>query len=162
GHVLARSSLSFVLGFEPVPEEAIRRADEGDVAIITNDSDDRVGGLIRLNQFVDVYLYVGLYIEPGGLNHMEGAPRAAAQDEQIEGQRSGFQITFALSFMMVATLFLVAEVTIGIHVAAQFSGPVSRLIAAAEQVRGGNLAAGVPEGEKDDELASLSRAFNRM
>src|SRR5262252_9069725 len=40
GHMLARSSLSFVLGFEPVPEEAIRRADEGDVAIMTNDSDD--------------------------------------------------------------------------------------------------------------------------
>src|SRR5215472_4154251 len=32
GHVLARSSPSFVLGFEPVPEEAMRRADEGDVA----------------------------------------------------------------------------------------------------------------------------------
>ena len=162
GHVLARSSLSFVLGFEPVPEEAMRRADEGDVAIMTNDSDDRVRALVRLNQFGDVYLYVGRYIEPRVLNHMEETQRAVAQYEQMEGQRSGFQITFALIFMMVAMLFLVAVVAIGIHVAAQFSGPVSRLIAAAEQVRGGNLAARVPEGEKDDELASLSRAFNRM
>src|SRR6516225_5269824 len=162
GHVLARSSLSFMLGFEPVPEEAMRRADEGDVAIMTNDSDDRVRALVRLNQFGDVYLYVGRYIEPRVLNHMEETQRAVAQYEQMEGQRSGFQITFALIFMMVAMLFLVAVVAIGIHVAAQFSGPVSRLIAAAEQVRGGNLAARVPEGEKDDELASLSRAFNRM
>src|SRR5215467_72626 len=162
GHVLARSSLSFVLGFEPVPEEAMRRADEGDVAIMTNDSDDRVRALVRLNQFGDVYLYVGRFIEPRVLSHMEETQRAAAQYEQMEGQRSGFQITFALIFMMVAMLFLVAAVAIGIHFATQFAGPVSRLIVAAEQVRGGNLAARVPEGEKDDELASLSRAFNRM
>jgi two-component system nitrogen regulation sensor histidine kinase NtrY len=64
--------------------------------------------------------------------------------------------------MMVAMLFLVAAVAIGIHFATQLAIPVSRLITAAEQVRGGDLAARVPEGDKDDELASLSRAFNRM
>ncbi len=162
GHMLARSSLSFTLGFEPVPDEAMHLADTGDVAIMTNDSDDRVRALVRLNQFGDVYLYVGRFIEPRVLNHMEETQRAAAQYEQMEGQRSGFQITFALIFMMVAMLFLVAAVAIGIHFAAQFAGPISRLITAAEQVRGGDLAARVPEGQKDDELASLSRAFNRM
>jgi len=162
GHMLARSSLSFTLGFEPVPDDAMHLADTGDVAIMTNDSDDRVRGLVRLNQFGDVYLYVGRFIEPRVLHHMEETQRAAALYEQMEGQRSGFQITFALIFMMVAMLFLVAAVAIGIHFAAQFAGPISRLITAAEQVRGGDLAARVPEGEKDDELASLSRAFNRM
>src|SRR5499427_3536121 len=162
GHMLARSSLSFTLGFEPVPEEAMRRADEGDVAIMTNDSDDRVRALVRLNQFGDVYLYVGRFIEPRVLKFMEETQRAAAQYERLEGQRSGFQITFALIFMMVATLFLVAAVAIGIHFATQLAVPVSRLITAAEQVRGGDLAARVPESDKDDELASLSRAFNRM
>ncbi len=63
---------------------------------------------------------------------------------------------------MVAMLFLVAAVAIGIHFATQLAVPISRLATAAEQVRGGDLAARVPEGEKDDELASLSRAFNRM
>src|SRR6201987_660334 len=93
---------------------------------------------------------------------MEETQRAAALYEQMEGQRSGFQIPFALIFMMVAMLFRGAAVAIGIHFAAQFAGPIRRLITAAEQVRGGDLAARVPEGEKDDELASLSRAFNRM
>jgi two-component system nitrogen regulation sensor histidine kinase NtrY len=53
-------------------------------------------------------------------------------------------------------------VAIGIHFATQLAVPISRLVTAAEQIRGGDLAARVPEGEKDDELASLSRAFNRM
>ena len=80
----------------------------------------------------------------------------------MEGQRSGFQITFAVIFILVAMLFLAAAVSIGIHFATQLAGPISRLVGAAEQVRAGDLAARVPEGEKDDELGSLSRAFNRM
>jgi two-component system nitrogen regulation sensor histidine kinase NtrY len=162
GNMLARSSLSFTLGFEPVPDDAMHLADEGGVAIMTNDSDDRVRALVRLNQFGDVYLYVGRFIEPRVLNHMEETQRAATQYEQLEGQRSGFQATFTLIYMMVAMLFLVAAVAIGIHFATQLAVPISRLVTAAEQVRGGDLAARVPEGEKDDELASLSRAFNRM
>ncbi|HEY1261725.1 MAG TPA: PAS domain-containing sensor histidine kinase [Stellaceae bacterium] len=162
GQVLARSSLSFTLGFEPVPDGAMHVADEGDVAVMTNDSDNRVRALVRLDQWGQVYLYVGRYIEPRVLNYMEETQRAAAQYEKMEGQRSGFQVTFALIFLMVALLFLVAAAAIGIHFATQLAVPISRLAIAAEQVRGGDLAARVPEGEKDDELASLSRAFNRM
>src|SRR5499427_3870899 len=163
GHMLARSSLSFTLGFEPVPDGAMRRADEGDVATMTNDSDDRVRALVRLNQFgSDVYLYVGRFIEPRVLNYIEENRSAAAQYKQLEGQRSDSQIKFALIFLMVALLFLVAAVAIGIHFATQLAEPISRLVTATEQIRGGDLAARVPEGAKDDELASLSRAFNRM
>jgi len=162
GHTLARSSLSFTLGFEPVPEDAMRVANEGDVAIMTSDNDNRVRALVRLDQFGEVYLYVGRFIEPRVLNHMEETQRAAAQYAKMESRRSGFQVTFALIFLMVAMLFLVAAVAIGIHFATQLAVPISRLATAAEQVRGGDLAVRVPEGEKDDELASLSRAFNRM
>jgi two-component system, NtrC family, nitrogen regulation sensor histidine kinase NtrY len=162
GHVLARSSLSFTLGFEPMPDGAMQLADEGDVAIVTSDNDNRVRALVRLDQFGQVYLYVSRFIEPRVLNHMEETQRAAAQYAKMESRRSGFQVTFALIFLMVALLFLVAAVAIGIHFATQLAVPISRLATAAEQVRGGDLAARVPEGEKDDELASLSRAFNRM
>jgi two-component system nitrogen regulation sensor histidine kinase NtrY len=162
GHVLARSSLSFTLGFQPVPDGAMHLADEGEVAIMTSDSDDRVRALVRLDQFGPVYLYVGRYIEPKVLNYMEETQRAVDQYQRAENQRSGFQVTFALIFLMVAMLFLVGVVALGINFATQLAIPISRLATAAEQVRAGDLAARVPEGERDDELASLSRAFNRM
>jgi two-component system nitrogen regulation sensor histidine kinase NtrY len=65
-------------------------------------------------------------------------------------------------YILVALLFLAAAISIGIHFAAQLADPISRLMGAAERIRAGDLAARVPEGEKDDELVSLSRAFNRM
>jgi two-component system, NtrC family, nitrogen regulation sensor histidine kinase NtrY len=162
GQVLARSTLSFTLGFEPLPENALRDADAGDVVVMTSDNDDRVRALVRLDQFGPVYLYVGRYIEPRVMNYMIETQRAVDQYQRMESQRSGFQVTFALIYLMVATLFLLTAVAIGIQFATRLAVPVSRLAAAAEQVRGGDLAARVPEGEKDDELSSLSRAFNRM
>ena len=44
----------------------------------------------------------------------------------------------------------------------QIARPIGRLIHAAERVRGGDLAVRVPEAQTEDEIAGLSRAFNRM
>ena len=162
GTMMARTGLAFALGFEDIKQDALRRANQGEVIIITDDQEERVRALVRLNEFSDLFLYVGRFIEPRVLAHRDQTHLAAAQYERLEGQRSGFQITFAVIFILVAMLFLVAAISIGIHFAAQLADPISGLVAAAERVRAGDLAARVPEGEKDDELASLSRAFNRM
>jgi two-component system, NtrC family, nitrogen regulation sensor histidine kinase NtrY len=162
GTMLARTGLVFALGFEEVSMDALRRAQQGEVVIITDDQEERVRALVRLDEFSDLYLYVGRYIEPRVLAHRDETHRAAAQYERLEGQRSGFQITFAVIYILVAMLFLAAAISIGIHFAAQLADPISRLVVAAERVRAGDLSARVPEREKDDELASLSRSFNRM
>jgi two-component system nitrogen regulation sensor histidine kinase NtrY len=162
GQMVARTGLAFALGFEDVSQDALRRANQGEVVIITNDQDERVRALVRLGEFSDLYLYVGRFIEPRVLAHRDEVHLAAAQYERLELQRSGFQITFAVIYILVALLFLAAAISIGIHFAAKLGDPISRLMGAAERIRAGDLTARVPEGEKDDELVSLSRAFNRM
>src|SRR5437588_2823443 len=162
GTMLARTGLTFALGFEDVSQDALRRANQGEVVIMTNDQDERVRALVRLGELNDLYLYVGRFIEPRVLAHRDEVHLAAAQYERLEGQRSGFQITFAVIYILVALLFLAAAISIGIHFAAKLGDPISRLMGAAERIRAGDLTVRVPEGEKDDELVSLSRAFNRM
>src|SRR5712675_266635 len=162
GQMVARTGLAFALGFEDVSQGALRRANQGEVVIMTNDQDERVRALVRLGEFSDLYLYVGRFIEPRVLAHRDEVHLAAAQYERLEGQRSGFQITFAVIYILVALLFLAAAISIGIHFAAKLGDPISRLMGAAERIRAGDLTVRVPEGEKDDELVSLSRAFNRM
>jgi two-component system nitrogen regulation sensor histidine kinase NtrY len=162
GTIIARTGLVFALGFEDVSKEALRRAQLGEVVIMTDDREERVRALVRLNELSDLYLYVGRYIETRVLAHREQTHLAAAQYERLEGQRSGFQITFAVIYILVAMLFLAAAILIGVHFAAQLAGPISGLVGAAGRVRAGDLSARVPEGDRDDELTSLSRAFNRM
>jgi two-component system nitrogen regulation sensor histidine kinase NtrY len=162
GRIVARSGLSFALEFEPVPDWAVRQAREGEVAVVTSDTDERVRALIRLDQFGDAFLYVGRFVDPTVLGYMEETQRAVAQYEQMEGQRSGFQITFALVFLVVALLFLVAAVWVGMTFATRLVRPIGGLVTAAEKVRSGDLSSRVGEAEEDGEFGTLARAFNRM
>jgi two-component system nitrogen regulation sensor histidine kinase NtrY len=162
GRILAKSGFSFALQLEPVPDWALRQARAGDVAVMTSDNDDRVRALIRLDRFGDVFLYAGRFVDPTVLTHMEQTQSAVAQYEKLEGERSTYQIAFSMVFFAVGVLLLSGAVWVGLHLATKMARPISALVAAAERVRGGDLAARVQEGEGDEEFGSLSRAFNRM
>jgi two-component system, NtrC family, nitrogen regulation sensor histidine kinase NtrY len=169
GRVLARSGLTMSLEFEVIPTWALEKARGGDLVLFTPDDDtstsalgDRVRALIKLDRFDDVYLLVGRFVEQRVVAHVERTRQAVAEYESLEGRRSGFQITFAMIFVLVALLLLLAAVWVGLLLATKLVKPIGGLIAAAEQVRAGDLTARVAENPTDDELGLLSRAFNRM
>ncbi len=162
GRVIARSRLSFVLEFEPISPDALERARGGETVIFVSDTDDRVRALTKLEGLYDAYLYVGRFVDPKVVNHMEQTQDAVRAYETLDARRSGLQITFAMIFLMVAMLLLFAAVWVGLALANQLARPISALINAAERVRAGDLTAHVEEGAPSDELGSLSRAFNRM
>ena len=47
-------------------KDALRRAQQGEVVIMTDDREERVRALVRLNQFSDFFLYVGRFILTAG------------------------------------------------------------------------------------------------
>lgn len=160
--VLARAGLTFILDFDPIPDDAVQRARAGEVVLMTGESEDRVRALIRLDRFVDTYLFIGRIVEPRVLAHMERVEGAAREYAELDAVRSSVQVTFSLIFLVVALLLLLAAVWLGLLIANQIVTPISALIAAAERVRGGDLSARVAEREPADEIGVLSRAFNRM
>lgn len=164
GKILARSGLTFALTFEPITDEMRQHAQKGDVVLIVSDNDDRVRALLRLDNFVDTYLFVGRPVEPAVLAHMATTQSAVNEYKQLEGKRFGLQVTISLIFIVVALLLLLAAVWFGLNFATRLVRPISDLISATDRVRGGDLSARVIEGDKvsDDELDILSRAFNRM
>ncbi len=163
GDVIARSGLTGALEFEPVPREEFQKAASGEVAVLTSENEDRVRALIRLSGFVDSYLYVGRYVDPSVIGHSERTKGAVAQFERLELSRADLQISFAMIFVVVALLLLLASVWVGLNFATSMSRPVSALIVATENVRAGNLSARVVvDGKASGEVDSLGRAFNRM
>ncbi len=162
GRILARAGLTISLEFEPISTVAIERASEGEVVILQSDADDRVRALIRLDSIIDTYLIIGRAVDPSVLQYVEETEGAVRQFVKLEAERSEIQVSFALAFMLIALLLLLAAVWIGLNFATKLSEPISRLIAATERVRGGDLDAQVPVTEQGDELDILSRAFNRM
>lgn len=161
--VLARAGFSLLLDFDPqVPEWALRRASEGEIVILTSPTDDRVRGLVRLDTISDTYLYVGRLIDPRVLGHIDRTQGAVQLYEDLEGKRSGLQLTFTAIFVVVALMLLLASIWVGLAFANQLTVPIGRLIDAAGRVSEGDLSARVPDQDNRDEIGSLARAFNRM
>ena len=49
--MLARSGLSLLMEFDKVPQWALDRAADGEVVILTSDTEDRVRALVRLDNW---------------------------------------------------------------------------------------------------------------
>lgn len=162
GRVIAQSNLSFVMAFESVPEWALEEARDGEVVVLTSSSDDRVRALIRLENFIDAYLYVGRFVDPRVLLHVAKAQAAARQYQLLEQQNWRIELAFIASVVIVALLVFLAAVWVGLFIASRLAKPIGDLVGAAERVRQGDLTARVEPGGEDDEMGTLGRAFNRM
>ncbi len=163
GRVIGRAGYSLLLEFDPqIPDWALERAQAGEVVILTAQTDDRVRALLRLDGFSDAYLYVGRLIEPRVLAHIDQTENAVKLYEELEGKRSDLQLTFALIFVVVSLMLLLAAIWVGLAFANHLSRPIGLVVDAAQKVGGGDLTARVVTQGTADEVGILARAFNRM
>jgi two-component system nitrogen regulation sensor histidine kinase NtrY len=159
---VASAGLMSGLGLGKVPPGAGEAARTGEVPVLSNGVDTEVRALVQLDSTPPLMMMIERPVDPRILAHMHLTEEAVAQYQRLDQNRSGLQVTFALIFALVALLVLAAAVSLGLVLANQIARPVGWLMQAAERVRGGDLAVRVPEIASDDELAGLSRAFNRM
>lgn len=162
GVILARAGLAFSLTMNAVPDYAMVQADSGDVVLMTGGDDDRVRALVKLNNFVDTYLFVGRMVDPTVLSHVVDTKKAVEEYEALERQRSDLQIKITMIFIVVALMLLIAAIWAGLQFARRLVTPISNLVVATDRVRAGDLTARVAEETMRDEFAVLGRTFNRM
>lgn len=162
GKVLARTGLSISFEFDPLPESAMQRARDGEVVIMRDPTNDKIRALVQLSRIVDSFLYVSRYVDPAAIAHVADTQEAVQQYLDLEVKWFDIRVTFALMFVMVALLLLLASIWIGLSLANSLARPVSALIGGAERVREGDLTARVDQTGQGDELDHLSQSFNRM
>ena len=161
GEVLAKTGLSLTFDFEPFPENAFQKARNGEVATLTSEV-DRVRAIIRLDNFVDAYLYVGRFVDPAILAYIDKTKQATAEYNLLQGKRADIQITFAIIFALVSLLLLFAAIWVGLNLATQVSNPVSQLMMASEKISEGDLSTRISNKSDIGEFSMLNTAFNRM
>ncbi len=162
GRVLARSGLTYALEFETIERVKMEKARIGEVPIWVNDSGDRVRALVRMDNFLDAYLYVGRFVDSTVLMHTERTRTAVDEFNILKKQSTEYQIWFTLIFTIFALLLVMAAVWLALYVANDLTRPLGELIRAVEKVRAGDLSARVREAPAGDEIGNLGRSFNRM
>lgn len=162
GRVMARSGFTLALENEPIEKGHLDAARGSEVPIFQNETGDRVRALVRLDNFLDAYLFVGRIVDPTVLSYTQQTGEAVDEFQILKDSSQEIIIFVTLMFLLVALLMMTAAVWLGLNVATDLSRPIGELIGAVEKVREGDLSARVRELPPDDEIGILSRAFNRM
>ncbi len=160
GTVLARAGPG--LEFEKLPPEAIEAALRFEIPSMASNENSRLMALARLDAPDDVYLLTARALNAQAFQHMASTQRAVRQYEEFRRDRSVFQVSVSMIFILLAFVFVLVSMLIGLIFANRLARPLTELVFAAEQVRAGNLRARVPELDPDDEVGNLVRSFNRM
>jgi two-component system nitrogen regulation sensor histidine kinase NtrY len=150
------------LAVPPPPEDIFAEAETGQPALIAPGTTNLVGGVIKLTGFDDVYLYLARPIDPKVSRYLRLTEENAAEYEQLQANRFGVQVAFAILFVGVALVVLLSAIWIGLGFARSLVSPIRRLIGAAEQVSAGNLDVYVPAKRSAGDIGSLAATFNNM
>jgi two-component system nitrogen regulation sensor histidine kinase NtrY len=118
--------------------------------------------MVKLDNFVDAYLFVGRLVDENVISHVSMTNKAVMAYQDLEARQAKLKFTMTLIFILVTLMLLLVAIWAALTLAERIVEPVSRLVEAAERVRSGDLNARVDEDESDTEINILARAFNRM
>ncbi len=162
-HEIILSSGVLSGNFVELPSDSeIEPARRGDVAVIGGGNDNHVRAVVKLGSTPELMLMIDRPVDTNIIAAVNRTEHLVSEYHQLDANRSKLQVTFVVIFALVALLVLFAAILTGLVLANQIARPIGRLIQAAERVRAGDLAVRVPEVASEDEVAGLSRAFNRM
>ena len=161
GRILARFEAPGAPPYAAPPPPAFKIA-QREIDLQPFDSQDLFRALYRLRAYPDAYLYVARYVHPGILAQLRRASASVVDYRDANLARRAIQTAFALSYLETTLVVLAGAVWLGMSAASSIAAPVARLVQAADRVAGGDLDARVEILNDPEEIAVLSRAFNRM
>ncbi len=161
GAVLARAEQPGAPPYVAPPASAYPKA-LGRAIVDTSKEEQLFRALLKLEAYQDLYLYAVDRGDPAVFTRLIEAEQSVLSYREAQENRERIQAVFALSYMETALLVLVGAAWVGISAANGISAPVGRLVQAADRVAGGDLNARVDTRGDPEEIAVLTRAFNRM
>ncbi|MCB1362995.1 MAG: PAS domain-containing sensor histidine kinase [Rhodobacteraceae bacterium] len=162
GEIRARGERSYLFDFEHPDAEQLARARETGLEVIQDWDNNEFRALVRLDGFVDRFLYVSREVDGKILNLLDDTQQTVQLYHQLERERGRVLFEFGLLYIGFALILVLAAIWLGLWFAERLSRPVGRLTTAAQQVGAGDLDVQIKEEEGDDEIAMLGRYFNRM
>ena len=129
---------------------------------IMNAYENKSAAIIKLNEYIDTYLYVIKFLDENISKYLTESEEAINFYYTVENQNLGIKISFALIYVVIVALLLFLAITIAIRFSSRFFISINNLIAASEQIGKGNLNTKVPELKADKEMELLNKNFNAM
>ena len=147
----------------PIPsEEEFNLALEGKAVPIIGSEDKKASVMIKLDNFIDTYLYISRNVQPKLLRYLDDTSQAVNFYYSVKNNRTGIRITFAIIYVVIVSMFLFLTVVLAISFAGRLTKPIINLISASKNISDGKLDSKVPDIDSDEEIKTLNRNFNDM
>ena len=143
-------------------EEIFEKTLEGKPVSIDLSKENKTSFIIKLNNFIDTYLYISKNIQPQLLQYLDETEQAVNFYYTVENNRSGIKITFAIIYIIIVSLLLFLTVVLAVTFAQRLTKPIINLISASQNISAGKLDSRVPDVDADEEIKSLNQNFNNM
>ena len=158
-------SLALVNPYDRPLEKIISSAKIGELGnkpSVPVNSPDRIGALTRLDYGPNTYLYAARVFEPQFRQQIARA-NDVLHDYQVLLARSRMnQLRFNAALLLGALVIVALAIFTAIKIADRLVRPVGQLVGAAGRIEEGDFSARVPVAATEDEIQTLSTAFNRM
>ncbi len=161
-NIIMSSVVDTSLKFVPPPEEAFTRSLNGKPIRITDARTNRTSALVKLDNFIDTYLYIVKFMDPKLINYLKQTGDAVSYYYSVQESKTGIKITFAVIYLLIVSLLLFLSIIISINFATRLTSPIVNLINASEKISTGDLNTKVPLIETDKEFQKLNENFNSM
>lgn len=157
--VTADNSVKFLV---PLPD-MMAQADKGELVLIPPEQGGNlVRALIKLQGYPNHYLYIYRILPPAVIGQLIKTRDAKAEYDRLMTQRGGLLATFALMYALVAFVFLLAAIWIGLWFADRLVAPIVRLLDASRKVAQGDFTTKVEGSANIRDLDRLTKTFNFM
>jgi len=127
-------------------------------------SADRIGALTRLDYGPNTYLYAARVFDPQFREQIQRANEVLRDFQSLLARSRINQLRFNAALLIGALVIVGLAIFTALKIADRLVRPVGQLVTAAGRIEEGDFSARVPVAETDeqDEVQTLSTAFNRM
>jgi len=161
GKIKLRGFRNYAFDYDE-PETGLFDTSLKQVQIIDDWNNNEMRALVYIDDYPGHYLYVTRLVDGNLLNLLDETQETASLYQQLESDKGKVLFNFALVYLAFAILMIVSAVLLGLWFAERLSRPIGRLTGAAQKIAKGELNVRVREESGDDEIAQLSKLFNRM
>ena len=162
GDIRLRGERSYLFDFEKISNADIDKAISGQIVIIKDWPTNEFRAIKRLSEYNNRLLYVSRIVDGNILQLLDETQDTVLLYQQIENERYGLLFKFGLLYIAFSLVMILIAVWMALWFAEKLSKPVGRLAEAAKKVGSGDFDIKVMEENTKDEIAFLSKVFNRM
>ncbi len=162
GSLIVAAATNADFDLPEIPDEWIQSATEGEPVLIEPRRRNIVGAIVKLREIPEAYLYTIRLVDPEVIKARQIVRANADEYRGLEATRPTTQIAFALLYLGLTLIVVLAAIWTGIAVADRLVRPIRQLIGAADEVSTGNLEVSVPVRSSDGDVGSLADTFNKM